>query len=151
MKIIIGFLMCSSFYYSRAQVTTNDSSQVKLEQYFNTSISDSLRNVYKAKIDHISKYLIKDSLNPQAFLERGMCFTILGLHNKSIIDYNKTIQLDSTNGVAYFNRGLAKARFIYSIEACRDLKLAYDYGVDNAQVILIQQCSRFLQKLNKKK
>ena len=124
---------------------------LNIDQYFNQELSDSLRTLYNNKLHHMNAYIKVDSLNASAFLERGICYTLLGMHAKSIFDYNKAIDLDSTLSAAYFNRGLAKGNYLYSLDACTDIKKSFELGVENAQMVLLQQCRRYHQVLGLKK
>lgn len=133
-----------------AQETTVDSAQAKIEKYYNTGISDSLRNYYKAQIEHMNKYILKDSLNSKAFLQRGIYYGQLGFQVKAIADYDKSLKLDSNESIAYFNRGLAKARFIYSYDACYDIKKAHSLGIDAAENIYKSYCRMYHSQIEKK-
>jgi len=126
-----------------------DSAHVKIEKYFNTGISDSLRLHYKAQIIHMNKYIAGDSLNPKAFLQRGIYYGQLGFQVEAISDYDQSIALDSNGSVAYFNRGLAKARFRYSYDACYDLKKAHNLGIDAAEDIYKSCCGLYHSQIDK--
>jgi tetratricopeptide (TPR) repeat protein len=125
-----------------------DSANVKIEKYFNTGISDSLRIHYKSQITHMNKYIAKDSLNPKAFLQRGIYYGQLGLQVEAIADYDQSIALDSSGSIAYFNRGLAKARFRYSFDACYDLKKALSLGIEAAENIYKSCCSLYHSEID---
>ena len=120
-----------------------DSIKFQVEKYYNTELSDSLRAMYEAKLEHMNKYIAQDSLNAKAYLQRGIYYTCLGLHPESITDYSKCLELDSTESIAYYNRGLAKGRFLYSLDACKDLKSAFDLGVEDALDVLVVHCRRY--------
>ena len=120
-----------------------DSVEFQVEKYYNTELSDSLRAFYEVKLAHMNKYIAQDSLNAKAYLQRGIYYTCLGLHPESIMDYTKCLELDSAESVAYYNRGLAKGRFLYSLDACRDLKSAFDLGVEDALDVLVVNCRRY--------
>ena len=122
MRTILLLTLATFFQLSQAQSTKVDSAQTKIEKYYNTGISDSLRAVYKAQVEHMNKYIAQDSTNAKAYLQRGIYYTQLGFQVDAITDYDKAIELDSNESVAYFNRGLAKARFSYTYDACYDLK-----------------------------
>ena len=130
-----------------AQQTVVDSAKTKIEKFYNTGISDSLRDHLKGQIDHMDKYIAQDSVNSKAFLQRGIYYTQLGLQVEAISDYDKALALDSTESVAYYNRGLAKARFRYSYEACYDLKKAHQLGIEQAEKIYQTYCKIYLTRL----
>lgn len=144
-RLLLLLLFISGLSFG--QTTSVDSSKQELEKYFNKNLSDSLRNVYKARLEHMNNYIRKDSTSSKAFLERGICYTLLGLHAESIHDYSEAINLDSTSSIAFFNRGLAKGRFMYSLDACKDLYKSYELGVDDAMEVVVIQCSRYHKML----
>lgn len=141
--VIMSFLLFGTSYGQKAAIDSAiDSITVKnMEKYYNPDISDSLRNVYKAQISQMDKYILKDSLNSKAFLQRGTYYSQLGFKVKAIADYDKSIQLDSNESIAYFNRGLAKARFRYSYDACYDIKKAHILGIEAAEHIYNSSCN----------
>ena len=63
--VIMSFLLFGTSYGQKAAIDSAiDSITVKnMEKYYNPDISDSLRNVYKAQISQMDKYILKDSLN----------------------------------------------------------------------------------------
>ncbi len=126
-----------------------DSVHQKIEKYFNTGISDSLRNHYKTQIIHMNQYIAKDSLNSKAFLQRGIYYGQLGFQVEAISDYDRSITLDSNASVAYFNRGLAKARFRYSYDACYDLRKALSLGIESAENIYESCCGLYHSEIEK--
>lgn len=130
-----------------AQKTVVDSAKIKIEKFYNRLLSDSLRNRLKAQIVHMNKYIAQDSINSKAFLQRGIYYSQLGLQVEAISDYDRSLALDSNESVAYFNRGLAKARFIYSYEACYDLKKAHQLGIEQAENIYKTYCKLYLKRL----
>ena len=148
--VIFMFLVGDSYAQKKAVIDSAiDSVDVKIEKYYNTGISDSLRNHLKAQIEHINKYITKDSSNPKAFLQRGIYYSQLGFQVKAIADYDKSLQLDSNESVAYFNRGLAKARFRYSYDACYDIKKAHNLGIDAAENIYKSYCKLYHSQIEK--
>tara|TARA_B110000211_G_C13997737_1_gene516992 strand:- start:746 stop:1210 length:465 start_codon:yes stop_codon:yes gene_type:complete len=131
-----------------AQETVVDSAQTKIEKYYNTGLSDSARADYKAKIVHMDKYIAQDSINAEAFLQRGVYYSFLGLSVNAIEDYDKAIELDSDQPIAYFNRGIAKARFRYTYEACYDFKKSYLLGVTQAAKVYTANCRLYQKKID---
>lgn len=132
---------------SLAQQTKVDSADAKIEKYYNVKISDSLRAVYKSQIDHMNKYIAQDSVNPKAFLQRGIYYAQLGLNVEAISDYDKALMLNDKEPIAYFNRGLAKARFRYSYDACYDFKIANKLGLQQAADVFNDNCGLFKAKI----
>jgi len=147
MKTIFSAIIFLSFSIVNAQQTKVDSADVKIEKYYNTGISDSLRAVYKAQVEHMNKYIAQDSLNSKAYLQRGIYYTQLGFMVDAIADYDKAIELDKNESVAYFNRGLAKARFMYTYDACYDLKKALDLGIEQARAPYDYDCRLYKSQI----
>ena len=131
-----------------AQETVVDSAKTKIEKYYNTGLSDSARADYKGKIAHMDKYIAQDSVNPEAFLQRGIYYSFLGLSVEAIEDYDKALALDSKQPIAYFNRGIAKARFRYTYEACYDFKKSYLLGVNQAAKVYTANCKLYHKKID---
>lgn len=145
-KILLIFLLSFSSI-CLAQQTKVDSADAKIEKFYNVKLSDSLRAVYKAQIDHMNKYIAQDSVNPKAFLQRGIYYAQLGLNVEAIADYDKALVLDDKEPIAFFNRGLAKARFRYSYDACYDFKLANKLGLEQAAAVFDDNCGLFKAKI----
>jgi len=145
------YLLSTIFFYTifvSAQETVVDSANTKIEKYYNLGLSDSLRADYKSKIIEMNKYIAKDSINARAFLQRGVYYSLLGLSIKAILDYDKSLVLNDKQPIAYFNRGLAKARFRYTYEACYDFKKAYLLGVDQAAKVYDTNCNLYQKKID---
>ena len=148
MKFFILYLLLFAFGFINAQQSKIDSAQSKIQKYYNNDLSDSLRNDYNAKIAHMDKYIAQDSVNPKAFLQRGVYYGMLGLSVEAISDYDMAIKLNDNQPIAYFNRALAKARFRYSYDACYDLKKAYILGLDQANEIFNSYCRLYKTKID---
>lgn len=131
-----------------AQKTGVDSASTKIEKYYNNGLSDSARADYKAKIAHMDKYIAIDSTNPEAFLQRGVYYSFLGLSVDAIDNYDQALALDDNQPIAYFNRGLAKARFRYTYDACYDIKKSYLLGVNQAAKIYTTNCRLYQKKID---
>lgn len=148
MKTYIAAILFCLALNSNAQTTAVDSAEAKIEKYYNTGISDSARADYKAKIAHMDKYIAQDSINPEAFLQRGIYYSFLGISVKAISDYDKALALNDEQPIAYFNRAIAKARFRYTYEACYDFKKSYLLGVDQALKIYDTNCKLYKKKID---
>lgn len=147
MKSLTIIILLVSLGKLSAQKTVVDSAKIKIEKFYNRLLSDSLRNRLKAQIVHMNKYIAQDSINSKAFLQRGIYYSQLGLQVEAISDYDRALVLDSNESVAYYNRGLAKARFIYSYEACYDLKKSHQLGIEQAENIYKTYCKLYLKRL----
>ena len=131
-----------------AQEIVVDSVKLKIEKYYNISLTDSVRADFKAKIEHMDKYIAQDSLSPEAFLQRGVYYSFLGLSLKAIENYNKALALDDKQPIAYFNRGIAKARFKFTYDACYDFKKAYSLGLDKAAEVYNANCKLYKKRID---
>ena len=146
-----NYLIIIFFYFAlsiSAQETVIDSAKAKIEKYYNTDLSDSLRLDYKIKIDYMNKYLAKDSLSCEAFLQRGIYYSFLGLSVEAISDYDKSLALNDQQPIAYFNRGVAKARFRYTYEACYDFRKSYLLGINKASKVYEVNCKLHQKKID---
>lgn len=147
-QTVFLFLFCIAGFV-KSQDTVIDSAEAKIEKYYNIDLPDSVRSHLKSQIDHMNKYIAQDSSNPKAFLQRGIYYGQLGAQVKAIENYDKTIQLDSLESVAYFNRGLAKGRFRYTLDACLDLKKAFKLGIQQAGEIYESYCRIYHSTIEK--
>jgi tetratricopeptide (TPR) repeat protein len=148
MKLLL-FAVSALFTISvSAQETVIDSAKTIIEKYYNTGLPDSTRASYNSKIAHMDKYIAKDSINPEAYLQRGIYYSFLGLNVEAIEDYNKVLALDDEQPIAYFNRGIAKARFRYTYEACYDFKKSFLLGVNQADKVYTLNCKLYQNKID---
>ncbi|GAB4293280.1 MAG: hypothetical protein Kow0068_18410 [Marinilabiliales bacterium] len=118
-----------------------------LEKTFNPSLSDSQRTAIKTKIENYNQQIIDDSINAILYLNRGVEYSKLGLYPKAINDYNLCIKYDSLIPEAFYNRGLAKARFRYTKDACKDIKKAYELGLETAKQTYLKNCGLYFKDL----
>ena len=63
-----------------------------------------------------------------------------GDYKGALIDYNKAIQLDPKNALAYYNRGLAKLLLGQKDSGCLDLSKAGVLGYSQAYDAIKQVC-----------
>lgn len=143
--IALLFVSVGNLFGQQTQV---DSAQARIERYYNPDLTDSLRVVYKNQILHMNKYIAQDSLNPKAYLQRGIYYSQLGLAVEAIADYDKTLKLDNKEPIAYFNRGLAKSRFKFTYEGCYDFKMAAKLGIEQANEVYNDNCQLFKASIN---
>ena len=83
--------------------------------------------------DAIADYNKAIELNPNytdAYLGRGLSYSVLEKHNKAIADYNKVIELLPTNSSVYFYRGFSKEKS--GLPYCSDYKRACYLGLEQA-------------------
>ena len=118
-----------------------------IDKYFNPNISDEERAIHKKNIQQFSDRIASKPSDVSAYVNRGAYFSYLGLYVQAIKDYDKAIELYPGIPEVWYNRGLAKARFVYTLDACKDLKKAQDLGLAQAKGVIIQNCGRYRAKL----
>lgn len=94
-----------------------------------------------AKTD-LSSYILLDSTNPRAFLNRAATYFPDSLKN-AITDCNKSITLNPSDKNAYFLLGLAQYETGNKEEACRNFKKAIKLGFSILAVEEYEKCSEF--------
>jgi tetratricopeptide (TPR) repeat protein len=149
MKCIPFIFLLLTFSFVQGQDTAVDSAETKIEKYYNIGMPDSIRMHLKNQIHNMDKYIAKDSLNPQAFLQRGIYYTQLGAQVRAIKDYDRSIELNPSEPIAYYNRALAKSRFRYTLDACVDLKKSEQLGIKEAGIIYVSYCRLYHAKIEK--
>ena len=117
MNFVFSVFLFLIFGFVKGQVTVVDSVENKIEKYYNIGISDSTRSHLKNQISKMDKYIAKDSLNPQAFLQRGIYYTQLGAQVKAIKDYDRAIELDQLFPKSYKWKALAQLALGHKNEA----------------------------------
>lgn len=118
-----------------------------IDKYFNPNISDEERALHKKNIQQFSDRITSNPKDVSAYVNRGAYYSYLGLYPQAIKDYDKAIELYPSIPEVWYNRGLAKARFVYTLDACQDLKKAQDLGLAQAKGVIIQNCGRHLANL----
>lgn len=115
---------------------------------FNLDLSENERAQAKAIIEVFTEQIAEDTTDIAAYINRGSYWATLGLHVQAIKDYDRAVEIDADQPIIYYNRALSKARFFYTYDACLDLKKARDLGLQQADVLMNQQCGRHMAKLN---
>ncbi|MFH2094871.1 MAG: tetratricopeptide repeat protein [Bacteroidota bacterium] len=118
-----------------------------LENTFNPNLTDQERKEIKDNIYNYSQILHQDPQNAVALINRGSMYAQLGLYPDAITDYNSALRIDSTISQAYYNRGIAKARFRYTKPACLDIKKAAELGLDPAVDVYDNNCGLYKREL----
>ncbi len=80
-----------------------------------------------ASID-INKAISFDERNHLLYFYKANILMIQGNTNKAIYYYDKSIALNKTFGLAYFNRGLANIKLNKHRQACDDFQISEQYG-----------------------
>jgi Flp pilus assembly protein TadD len=71
---------------------------------------------------------------------RGAVKISLNDLNGALLDLNKAIELESSDGYMYYYRGIAKNKLGDNTNACLDLKKAIELGYEEASVALKEIC-----------
>jgi tetratricopeptide (TPR) repeat protein len=64
-------------------------------------------SVWKTEISLWTDNIVKTPDNPRAYYSRGHVYSLTGPAYKAVIDYSKSIELDSTNALVYNDRSVA--------------------------------------------
>ena len=118
-----------------------------LEVQFNKTLSPEQRKSFKDEIHDNSQKIREEPENYIYYLRRGVAYSNLGLNPDAITDYNKVIKLKSDIPEAYYNRGVARARFRYTKISCQDIKKAANLGLDNAVILYKKRCQLYFKDL----
>lgn len=119
-----------------------------VDKYFNTDISEAERQKRQAAIVFFDNQIKADSTNLSAYMNRGAYYAELGLHVQAIKDYNKALTIEPNQAIIYYNRALSKARFMYTLDACKDLKKAGELGFEQASDLMKSKCGRYTVELS---
>ena len=126
----------------------NTSTDYDVSDLFNLELSEAERAQAKAIIEVFTEQIQEDTNDISAYINRGSYWATLGLHVQAIKDYDRALAIDDQQPIIYYNRALSKARFFYTYDACLDLKKSRDLGLMQANRLMMQQCTRYLSKLN---
>jgi len=122
--------------------------EYSVDKYFNTEISEAERQKRQAAINFFNEQIKADSTNLSAYMNRGAYYAELGLHVQAIKDYNKALTIEPHQAIVYYNRALSKARFMYTLDACKDLKKAGELGFAQATSLMDARCGRYKIELS---
>ncbi|MFM7024264.1 MAG: tetratricopeptide repeat protein [Flavobacteriales bacterium] len=143
-------------YKADTAATKTDSSSFKMmdthvsmsvDKYFNTELSEVERKKREAAIAFFDNQIKEDSTDLSAYMNRGAYYAELGLHVQAIKDYNKALSIEPNQAIVYYNRALSKARFMYTLDACKDLKKAGELGLEQSTRLMVQKCGRYTVEL----
>lgn len=129
------------------QVFCQEKKQFNLELYFNRTLTDDDRVRLKENIYQYSQQIKNTPEDPKLYVNRGVQYALLGLYPDAISDYNKAVKIDSTIAEAYYNRGIAKARFAYTKGSCLDVKKAALLGLPQGKSLYDNKCGLFKSEL----
>ncbi|MCX6182107.1 MAG: tetratricopeptide repeat protein [Bacteroidetes bacterium] len=151
--LTIFFLIISAV--SKAQVSnilstdTAFARKFKVDEYFNIDLTPEQRQHYKSEIEKLTEYIEKSPPDCGALINRGAYFSYLGFYVNAIRDYDAALALKSDFPEALYNRGVAKARFLYTFDSCKDIYKAKELGLQVAATSFENNCKRYTALLVK--
>jgi tetratricopeptide (TPR) repeat protein len=83
----------------------------------------------------------------KAWRDRGSCYLDLGKLKEALADYNKAIELDSTDGLIYENRGILYGLKKKNTEALADFRRAIQ--LDSSSVSAYCSCGTLLNEMKR--
>lgn len=84
---------------------------------------------------------------PNYFLNRANAYSGIDSMHLALIDYNTAIDIDSSYGIAYFNRAMVNYKLRNFKEACTDWKIAYKYEIEDSKLHLEKYCNYSAEQL----
>lgn len=83
----------------------------------------------------------QDPENSETLVFRGIAKAKLEDYRGAITDFKKAIEINPSNGNAYYNRGLSKIRLGQKESGCMDLSKAGELGIEDAYVAIKAECN----------
>jgi len=85
--------------------------------------------------------LVYDPKNAAIYLNSGVLKFSLKDYNGALSDYNSALNIEPSFGMVYYYRGLTYLELHNNKNACEDLKIANDAGVELARIKLTENCN----------
>ncbi|HLP22333.1 MAG TPA: hypothetical protein VK174_18590 [Chitinophagales bacterium] len=92
-----------------------------------------LKKYKESLVDYQKAYDLAYDGKGGIMFEIGFCYAQLEKTDSAIISYTKAIELDDTQDICYYNRGLLLINKGRNDEGCADLKKAMTLGLANAK------------------
>jgi tetratricopeptide (TPR) repeat protein len=151
MRKVLRLSFCILFipFAAKAQVTnilsadTAFARKFKIDEYFNMDLSMEDRQHYKEEIEKLSLYIDKTPPDCSALVNRGAYFSYLGFYVNAIKDYDAALNLNPNIPEALYNRGIAKSRFLYTYDGCKDIFKAGELGLAQGVSSFQNNCKRY--------
>lgn len=106
----------------------------------NQAISFEEKGNYTMAIKYLDKAIAKNPKYIDAYIDRGVDYSILGKYSDAIENYTEVIKLDTLNVLAYYNRSKNFNRLKKHQEAYFDINRAYQittkYRLGNMYVVM---------------
>jgi len=139
------FSIDSAFSQATAilDIDTAFAKKFDVQEYFNVDITSEQRAQYKNEIEKLTQYLKVHPNEYTAYINRGAYFSFLGFHVNAIKDYDAALAIQNNIPEAIYNRGLAKARYFYTVDSCKDIYTASQLGLTQATTTFDKACKRY--------
>jgi tetratricopeptide (TPR) repeat protein len=147
MMSIQKLTLCIISILCSIQLLAQEGKDFNLEKCFNRSINDQERDKVKQDIYDYSQMIRENPNEAIYYLNRGVSYATLGLYPDAINDYNAAIKINAGIPEAFYNRGLARARFAYTKAACVDIKKSAEMGLGIAGQVYENKCGLFKEDL----
>jgi tetratricopeptide (TPR) repeat protein len=140
------FLSLSSLFAQATAILESDTAfakQFDIKEYFNVEITPEQRSQYKSEIEKLTVIIAAHPNETSAYINRGAYFSYLGFHVNAIKDYDEALKINKNIPEALYNRGVAKARYFYTIDSCKDIYASAQLGLEFAKVSFDRNCKRY--------
>lgn len=106
------------------------------EAFYNLGAAYFQNNDFNNSLLYLNKCLAINSNDKKALYKRALTFYNLSDFKKSLIDFNLLIKENNSNYEVYYERALVEIQLNMVDQAEKDLKFAYDNGVQKARDLL---------------
>ena len=117
--------------------------QFDVKEYFNVDITPEQRAQYKSEIEKLTVIIAAHPNEASAYINRGAYFSYLGFHVNAIKDYDEALKINNNIPEALYNRGVAKARYFYTVDSCKDIYSSSQLGLNIALASFDRNCKRY--------
>ncbi len=141
------FIALQSLFAQAAAILESDTTfakQFDVKEYFNVDITAEQRTQYKGEIEKLTAIINAQPNETSAYINRGAYFSYLGFHVNAIKDYDTALKINNDIPEALYNRGVAKARYFYTIDSCKDIYASSQLGLEFAKVSFDRNCKRYM-------
>jgi tetratricopeptide (TPR) repeat protein len=109
--------------------------------YYFGGIIASETELFNEAIRYFNKGISINEKMPEFYMKRGDVYFIMKQYQDAVTDYSKVIELDGSNGGAYYIRGNAKASLMDKSGACEDWKKAESLGFEDSNGYIRDLCN----------
>jgi tetratricopeptide (TPR) repeat protein len=104
------------------------------------NVKEKLKDLKGASEDYAMAIKL-DSASEKMRLFRGNLFIKMGRYHEAVMDYTAAITLHPSDGLAYYQRALARQKLRQTAEGCADLHKAESLGMVVEEKIIQQLCT----------